>query len=201
MIPVRFCHASKKHGRELAHTFVVVLAITCIMWISSESMIAQSSTQQAVKSVSPSSPTQRGSNLAIRQLTTRSEVVAIGTVTGLQSEWNTAKTGIITHATVRVNEYVKGNPGQTTVTITYPGGEVGKEGELYSHSVSFQKNEEVLIFARKDSEGNYKVLDGDQGKLRVTKDLTTGRKMVSATMSIDDIKLQVKEVMKTQENK
>ena len=103
------------------------------------------------------------------------------------------KPGIYTHATIQVEEYLKGNNNGSSVVVTYPGGEVGDVGELYSHMPKFRNEEEVLVFLKKDEKnGSYKVFDGEDGKLSVMKDPKTGEKITTSNVQINSIKAQIK---------
>jgi hypothetical protein len=155
--------------------------------------------QASTTGVTGAAAAQQPSRLTTQQLTLRADIVAVGTVSDLRSEWTSDHTRILTRATLRVGEVVKGDPGSSTITVVYPGGEVGTVGELYSHTVSFSKNEEVVVFAGRDRDGNFRVVGGDQGKMRITKE--SGRNMVSPTMSVEELKSQVKRFLKARDNK
>ena len=43
-----------------------------------------------------------------------------------------------------MNESLKGTVRENSVDVTYPGGEVGGIGELYTHMPVFDNNESVL---------------------------------------------------------
>ena len=136
---------------------------------------------------------------AMTEMINRAEVIAVGKVTATQSQWNKEKTRIYTEVTVAVDEYMKGNQPRNTLTIVHPGGEVGEVGELYSETASFQKNEEVLVFASKDKLGNLRVVGGNQGKYAITTDKTSGKKMVGSYRSLDNVKLEIKNTISKQQ--
>ena len=80
-----------------------------------------------------------------------------------------------------------------TVEVWYPGGEVGDVGELYTHMPTFEKNEEVLVFLKKEKNTNtYKVLNGQEGKLTVIEDSQTGEKITSSNFRVTQLKSQIK---------
>ena len=129
----------------------------------------------------------------IKTLSRGAEVVLDGKVIKQNSYWNTDKTRIYTNATIQVDEYIKGNTNESTVIVTYLGGEVGDVGELYTHMPRFENDEEVLVFLRKDqSTSNYKVFNGEEGKLSIVYDKNTGEKVTSSNMKISSLKSQIK---------
>jgi hypothetical protein len=130
------------------------------------------------------------------ELARASDVVAVGKVTGMRGEWDQNKTRIVTRVTVAVDEYLKGDAG-TVMTITSLGGEVDGVGEWYSHSARFKKDEDVVVFAEKDKDGNYRVAGGQQGKLSIEQDAGTSIARVSEQTTLDDVRTQVKNALKT----
>ncbi|MGA9295544.1 MAG: hypothetical protein WBV81_23335 [Ignavibacteriaceae bacterium] len=135
----------------------------------------------------------------LKSLSKGSDVIATGKVTKQKSSWNKNKTRIYTEATLQVDEYLKGNNNGNTVTVTYPGGEVGSVGEIYSHMPKFVNNEDVLVFLKKDKVGkNYKVFKGEDGKINITKDSKTGEKATSSDVRINFLKAQIKSYLKAQ---
>ena len=133
------------------------------------------------------------SSSEIKILSEKADVILTGKVSQQTSSWNENKTRIYTHATVQVEDYIKGNNNENTVTITYPGGEVGDIGEKYSHMPSFEKNEEVLLFLKKDSKNtSFKVVNGEDGKITVTTDNKTGEKITSSKRHISSLTAQIK---------
>jgi hypothetical protein len=89
--------------------------------------------------------------------------------------------------TLSVDQYIKGGSAGQPLTILVPGGEVDGVGELYSHTAVFQSDENVLVFAQKDRQGNYRVSAGQQGKYTVRKDDATGQLMVGGTRTLQEV--------------
>lgn len=116
--------------------------------------------------------------LTAEQLTDRAEVVALGKVTALNSEWSNDRKKIQTRVTISVERYLKGEQSQQTLTVVVPGGEVGSTGEMYSHVARFSNNEDVVVFTQRDAQGELKVTAGEQGKISVRLDEGTGRRLV-----------------------
>jgi hypothetical protein len=91
-----------------------------------------------------------------------------------------------------VEEYLKGNTNEGSIVVTYLGGEVGDVGELYSHMPRFEDNEEVLVFLKKDEKStDYKVFNGESGKISVVNDPQTGEKVTTSNVRINSIKAQI----------
>ncbi len=120
------------------------------------------------------------STAMIEDLARRSDVVVVGKVTGVRSQWSADRSRIISTVTLSVDQHIKGDVTQNSVEISTPGGEVDGVGELYSHMARFKTDEQVIVFAVKDRQGQLRVADGDEGKLTVTKEVKTGRLVVGA---------------------
>jgi hypothetical protein len=132
----------------------------------------------------------------IKKLSKEADVIVTGKVSKKNSSWNANKTRIYTKATLQVDEYLKGKSNGNSVEITYPGGEVGDVGEIYTHMPSFQANEEVLVFLKKDNKSNsFRVHNGEDGKFKVITDSKTKEKVTGANMSVKALKAQIKTYM------
>ena len=125
-------------------------------------------------------------------LARQADVVVVGKVSRVASAWNEDKSRIVTTVTVEVDQQVKG-AGASAITLVTPGGEVDGVGELYSHTAQFKKDEEVVVFAQKDARGRFRVVAGEQGKLTVKADKTTGIRMVAGDTRLDDLVSHLKE--------
>lgn len=135
----------------------------------------------------------------IKKLSWDADIIVTGKVTQKESSWNDSKTRIYTRATVEVQDYLKGSDNSNLVEVRYPGGEVGEVGELYSHMPRFEENEEVLVFLKKEAKvKEYKVLNGEEGKIKVLIDGNSGRKTTSLHVSLKDLKSQIKSFLKDQ---
>jgi hypothetical protein len=124
-------------------------------------------------------------------LTRGSDVIAVGKVKELKSEWVSGKKAIVTRVTLDVDEFLKGGAGQT-LTVLVPGGEVDGVGEWYSHTARFKKDEDVVLFAKKQGTSDFRVTGGESGKLIVTKDPRTGASVVGGGTALDDLKKRVR---------
>jgi hypothetical protein len=136
----------------------------------------------------------------IKMLSKGADVILTGKVTKQNSIWNKNKTRIYTEATLQVDEYIKGNSGSNSVVVTYPGGEVGDVGEWYSHMPSFKKDEEILLFAKKDKQdSHFKVFDGENGKMTLYRDKKTGEKITSSNVKVSTLKKEIKSYVDKQQ--
>jgi hypothetical protein len=129
----------------------------------------------------------------LKELSKGADVILTGKVSKQTSNWNEDKTRIFTKATVQVDEYIKGNSSGSTVMVRYLGGEVGEIGETYSHMPRFKDNEEVLVFLKKDENNNdYRVFNGEEGKISVIYDPQSGEKITTSNVRINSLKAQIK---------
>ena len=141
------------------------------------------------------SQTKFASTAALAQ---RAEVVAVGTVTSLVSEWNDNHSSIQTRVNVAVSEYLKGNTSSQSLTIIVPGGEIDGVGEVYSDMPRFRTAEEVFVFAKKDTRGLYRVAGGDQGKYTLQRNAVTGKLSVAGDNSLEEFSASVRKALQVQ---
>ncbi len=130
-----------------------------------------------------------------QQLTLQSDVVAVGTVSATQCEWNADKTRIATRVTIAVSEFLKGGAGGQQITLLTPGGEIGDVGELYCGAARFKKDEEVVVFARKHQGTAMQVAGGAMGKFTIERDKTTHVPMTASGITLDNIRSQVRSAL------
>ena len=131
--------------------------------------------------------------LKIDDLAKRAEVVAVGRVADMKSEWTADQTHIVTRVTLSVQEYVKGGEANvSTLTITTLGGEVGDVGELYTHVPTFRQNEVVVVFLEKSADGGYRVSGGTQGKYNIEPDPVSGTPVVAGKDGLEKFTSRVK---------
>jgi len=139
-------------------------------------------------------------NVRTDQLAGQSDVIVVGKVNSLKSQWNADKSRIQTSVSIAVDEAIKGAVEGNTLTVVIPGGEVDGVGEWYSHSVSFKAEEEVVVFAAKDKSGRYRVTSGERGKFLVGKDAKTGSKIIRNVGSLSDFTTQIRKNIKDQQS-
>jgi hypothetical protein len=132
------------------------------------------------------------------ELAQRAEVVAVGKVTSLVSEWSDNHSSIQTRVNLSVSEYLKGNSSGTSLTLVIPGGEIDGVGEVYSDMPRFRTAEEVFVFATKDTRGLYRVAGGDQGKYTLQRDAVTGKLSVAGDKSLEEFSASVRTALQVQ---
>ena len=137
----------------------------------------------------------------LAELTKEADAVVVGKVANVRSEWSSDKKRIFTKVSLDIAEYVKGETPARTVVITQLGGEIDGVGELYTHTARFAKDEEVLVFVRKDRQNNLVVAGGEEGKFKVTKDERTGEKMVPGGLTLKRFTSEVKALLLQQQMK
>ena len=129
----------------------------------------------------------------LKQLALDSDVILSGKVLNQNSDWNKSKSKIYTIVTIEVDEYLKGNINEQRITVKHPGGEVDNIGELYSHMPKFSNYEEVFLFTKKNDDGiNYKVVNGEEGKLTIVSDQQTGEKITASNKKVSELKNEIK---------
>jgi len=132
------------------------------------------------------------------QLIRESDVIVVGAVGALKSEWNADRSRIQTVVTIRVDETVKGSVQGGSLTVVVPGGEVDGVGEWYSHTARFQDTEQVVVFAKKDQKGVMRVTGGEHGKFLVKAGTDAGSKIIPNVGTLEDFTSQVKHTVKAQ---
>jgi hypothetical protein len=153
---------------------IVLFFVLFLLWLS-PALLAQ---QMAVE---------------LKDLSAGADVIVTGKITQLSSSWNDDNTRIYTRATIQVDEYLKGINNGSSITVSYPGGEVGDVGEMYSHMPRFVDDEEVLVFLKKDDKSSdYKIFNGENGKVSIINDSKTGEKVTTSNVQINSLKTQIK---------
>jgi uncharacterized protein YycO len=169
----------------------LVAALVCIAALFSGTVQAQSTKKIPGAVKAPPA-------VSIDQLARQADVVAVGRVDRMESEWNADKSRIQTKVTVAVEQTIKGETPDASMTVLVMGGEVDGVGEIYSHTVQFQKNEDVLVFASKDAKGNLRVTSGAGGKFVLQQDSKTGVKRIPNLGTVDEVSARIKSSIKAQ---
>jgi hypothetical protein len=129
----------------------------------------------------------------LKTLTKNSEVVLIGKVSKQESKWNKNKSAIYTDVTIEVDEYLKGQRGEKSITVSHLGGEVGEVGELYTHIPTFKEQEEMLLFVNMNkNDGKFQVYNGDNGKIEIMENNNSKEKYTKSNKKIDDLRKEIK---------
>jgi len=130
-------------------------------------------------------------DVILRKLSGDADVILTGKVIKQESAWNENKTRIITHTTIKSDEYLKGNVTAGSVVVTHPGGEVDGVGEIYSHMPAFRNDEEVLVFLKKNKTGSdYNIVGGEEGKI-VIMNSASGEKITASNVPVNMLKAQI----------
>ena len=95
--------------------------------------------------------------------------IVVGTVTGVQGEWDESARFIHSNVYLTVERSFRGNAPEEIVLRT-PGGEAGGVAMQAHGAASFEVGEKVLIFLTTWEDGQAKVLGYTQGKSRVLED-------------------------------
>lgn len=128
----------------------------------------------------------------LQKLTESSEIIIIGKVINTKSEWNENRDRIFTKVKINADEFIKGNNKTGAIVVTVPGGEVGEIGEIYSDIPTFENEEEVLLFVKRDNYNNYVVNSGLDGKYNIAKDEKVGVKMHNSISNIESLKSSIR---------
>lgn len=151
--------------------------------------------------VSPPMALSQSVALSTEDLAQRADVVVVGKVTEVRSEWSGDRSRIYSTVTVLVDEHIKGDKAQQSVVIATLGGEIDGVGEVYSHTARFKADEHVIVFAATDRQGQLRVVGGDEGKLTVTKDAMTGMQIVADREPLTVFTSRLKGVIQAQSHK
>jgi hypothetical protein len=92
--------------------------------------------------------------------------VVVGTVTGIDGEWDESFNFIHTNVRLAVERALRG-PAPSEIVLRTPGGQVGGAAQLAHGTATFELGERVLVFLTTWEDGTPKVLGYVQGKSRV----------------------------------
>ena len=105
--------------------------------------------------------------LSIAELTTRSDVIVLGTVSFITSDWNLNRTAIETRIDLKVEEIFKGTVDQAKISFYQLGGVVGDTASSLGEAATFVEGERVAIFLFKNNRERLQVVGFFQGKFSV----------------------------------
>ena len=122
-----------------------------------------------------------------RQMGATSTIVVEGRVSNVRTFWNGDRTKILTEAQIAVSASHKGQaPG--IVRVLQLGGTVGHVKANVAGALTWQPDEEVLLFLEVMPGGAHRVSGFSQGKYRVERDASTGQRFVVAP-SLEGVEL------------
>lgn len=112
----------------------------------------------------------------------RADVIAVGTVTGIQERWDAARQAPFTDVTFSYLTVVKGAVDGETMTLEFLGGHT-PDGALVSVSdvPQFTMGEKAVVFCAGNRRDFYPLVGLWQGKMRVTFDAQRGVETISDT--------------------
>jgi hypothetical protein len=131
------------------------------------------------------------------QISKDADVIVVGKVGKLVSEWNADKSRIQTRVTIAVSDMIKGDGSVQTINVVVPGGEVDGVGEWYSHSPRFVNSEDVVVFAKKDRRGLLRLASGQQGKFTIQDDQATGARIIPNVGTLTQFTSRIKNSLKS----
>lgn len=124
-----------------------------------------------------------GSGLTVKMLTheqlaKQAEVIVLGTVLSAYSDIDAEKGHICTFVNIRAGEYLKGKDRPRTLTLKTIGGIMADKGMYVDGAADFYRNEEVMLFLARRSDGSLFPVGFFLGKFSVYRDVETGRKVL-----------------------
>lgn len=147
--------------------------------------------------------------MGTEELARESEVVIRGEVAEVKSQWKGDGKTIVTRASVKITDTLRGETVSDTITIEYAGGEVGDVGLRVEDVSPLKKGEDVILFLKKSSPGSaasaesgttedvHRIVGKAQGKYTIGKDGIAEKSGFSVIggKSVMDNKLPVDELM------
>jgi hypothetical protein len=141
--------------------------------------------------------------LSIAELTKRSDVIVLGTVGVVSSDWNLDRTAIETRIDLKVEEILKGTVYQGRISFHQLGGMVGEVASSVGEAASFEVGERVAVFLFKNNrdklqlvgffQGKFAVERGPEGQMAVRR--IPGVSKPLDQFPLDKFKLQVQEAI------
>lgn len=117
--------------------------------------------------------------MGAKELTNRSNVVVVGKVKSIRTQWSDDGTKIYTYITVSVEKCVKGNlPPSSEITIKQLGGEVGGIGLKVVGAPEYGEGEDVLTFLEGNESNYFQCVGMTQGKYTIKTDDVTKKKIL-----------------------
>jgi hypothetical protein len=145
--------------------------------------------------------------LTTEELTKGSEIVVMGDVEDVQSQWSADGKTIFTSASVLITEAIRGITVQTRIAVEYEGGEVGDIGFRVSDVAGLDRGENVILFLKSGTSKKngiiYNVVGKGQGKYTVGSDriarkkdftLATGQEVVDNDIPVSALIEKIRRV-------
>lgn len=116
--------------------------------------------------------------LNLDQLTTMADDVVLGRVLYSIPYRDKVTKAVATETHIAVDRYLKSSAavgfGSPYVKLRQPGGNLAPYGFKVFGTATFRSNEWVVVFLKRDKEGNYRLVGWNQGKFDVTRDIRGG---------------------------
>jgi hypothetical protein len=109
-------------------------------------------------------------------LVAEARAIAVGRVVATEARWTDGRRAIETLVTIEVEQYLKGDLGQS-VTLRTPGGQVGPYLSVMPGAPRFAEGDDVVLFLVGDAPALPHVLGLGQGVFRIVVD-PAGRRVV-----------------------
>ena len=119
-----------------------------------------------------------GRPLAIPDLVARSDIVVIGTVATVRSDWHSTRKIVFTGIKLEVDEVLKGSVTANSLNFYQTGGRSGAVVSAIAGTPVFDPQERVLLFLYMNREGRLAVVGLFQGKFSIEMDSSSGQQMV-----------------------
>jgi hypothetical protein len=107
--------------------------------------------------------------MSFGDLARESDRIVVGTVTGIEGEWDPTLNFIRSNVTLDVEQSLRGQ-SPDTIVLRNPGGYVGGMAQTAQGVAEFEVGERVVVFLTTWADGTPKVLGYVQGKSRVVVD-------------------------------
>lgn len=105
--------------------------------------------------------------LSIAELVKRSDVIVLGTVSFIASDWILNRTAIETRIDLDVEDILKGSVDDGRISFHQLGGVVGEIASSVGEAASFEEGERVAVFLFKNNRDRLQLVGSFQGKFSV----------------------------------
>lgn len=116
--------------------------------------------------------------LSDKQLSETAEVIVVGKVLSAYSDQDPTTHRIYTYTTIRVYEYLKGKDRPRNLVLKTIGGVKGNLGSMVEGAADFYRDEEVMLFLERRTDGSLFPVGFFLGKFSLYNDQDTGRKVL-----------------------
>ena len=131
--------------------------------------------------------------LSIAELTTRSDVIVLGTVISTSSDWDSGKTAIYTRIDLKVEQSFKGGASEKKISFQQLGGKAGDMVSEIAGTAAFKTGEKVVVFLFRKKKQSLEVVGSFQGKFSIEKRQPEGemavRKVPGVAKPLDEMPL------------